>query len=411
MTTEKRRARRIAADEAHAWARNLRLNNPHAKLTLSMASLYVDGDGYCFVSIPTLADDTELSTQTVRNRLAWLEEIGAIARLPQFIDEYGRRNGEGKGKRTSDLIRLMLDVDPDVIEAAARGDFESVSREVSPMPQTGLNPASETVSPAPALRQPYDSAEGLNSEPEPESSPKSPSRGREGDREDLQESEPADFEPAWQSWPGHQAMRRDLALAEFRLLEPDKQRLCRAAIVPFVEMLKRLKRDAVPNFHLWIRQRRFEEFPSARLPDPPPERRWLGSDELAGLQIASRMASRSPPRLAEDPDRGRGIWSVKPLQADLAAMGRFAGEDPETWLQVELGTAQFAAWRDRLALWLGVEIEAERVWTEPHDPAVHGLPAMHPNFRLRKSKQALRVPAPWPPHRDGTWSSDEGERA
>ncbi|WP_409188426.1 helix-turn-helix domain-containing protein [Bradyrhizobium sp. RDM4] len=96
MTTAKRRARRIAADEAHAWARNLRLNNPHAKLTLSMTSLYVDGDGFCFVSIQTLADDTELSTQTVRNRLAWLEEIGAIARLPQWIDEFGRRNGEGR---------------------------------------------------------------------------------------------------------------------------------------------------------------------------------------------------------------------------------------------------------------------------------------------------------------------------
>ncbi|MGK7056916.1 helix-turn-helix domain-containing protein [Bradyrhizobium sp. 1050_B9_N1_2] len=397
------RARRIAADEAHAWARNLRLNNPHAKLTLSMVSLYVDGDGYCFVSIPTLADDTELSTQTVRNRLAWLEEIGAIARLPQWIDEYGRRNGEGKGKRTSDLIRLMIDVEPDVIEAAASGDLDGVSREVSPMPQTGLNPASETVSPAPALRQPYDSEEGLISEPEPESSPKSPSRGRESDRSDLEESEPDDFEPAWQSWPGHQAMRRDLALAEFRLLEPDKQRLCRAAIVPFVEMLKRLKRDAVPNFHLWIRQRRFEEFPGARLPDPAPARRWIDGDELAGMQLAGRIARR-PVRLAEDPERGRGVWSLKPLQADLAAIGRFAGEDPETWLQVELGTAQFAAWRDRLALWLGVEIEAERVWTEAHDPAVHNLPALHPNFRLRKSKQVLRVPAPWPPHRDGTWS-------
>ncbi|MDA9511177.1 hypothetical protein XI09_42320 [Bradyrhizobium sp. CCBAU 11386] len=410
MTTEKRRARRIAADEAHAWARNLRLNNPHAKLTLSMVSLYVDGDGYSFVSIPTLADDTELSTQTVRNRLAWLEQIGAIARLPQWIDEYGRRNGECKGKRTSDLIRLMLDVDVDVIEAAARGDFESVSREVSPMPQTGLTEASETVSPAPAPRQPYDSAEGLNSEPEPESSPKSPSRGREGDRSDLEESEPEDFEPAWQSWPGHQAMRRDLALAEFRLLEPDKQRLCRAAVLPFVEMLRRLKRDAVPNFHLWIRQRRFEEFPNARLPDPVPARRWVAGEELVGLQLAARMASRSL-RLVDDVERGRGLWSLKPAQADLVAMARFAGGDPAAWLQVELGTAQYAAWRDRLALWLGGEIEPERLWTEDHDPAVHGLPAMHPNFRLRKSKQVLRVPAPWPPHRDGTWSSEEGECA
>jgi hypothetical protein len=41
-----------------------------------------------------------------------------IVRMPQWIDEYGRRNGEGRGKRTSDLIRLMIDVDPEVIEAA-----------------------------------------------------------------------------------------------------------------------------------------------------------------------------------------------------------------------------------------------------------------------------------------------------
>src|SRR4051812_17517490 len=116
MTTAKRRARRIAADEAHAWARNLRLNNPHAKLTLSMLTQYVDGDGYCFVSIPTLAEDTELSQQTVRNRLAWLEEIGAIARMPQWIDEYGRRKSDGPGKRTSDRIRLMIDVEPEEIE-------------------------------------------------------------------------------------------------------------------------------------------------------------------------------------------------------------------------------------------------------------------------------------------------------
>src|SRR5882672_4611620 len=56
MTTDraKRRPRRIAADEAHAWARNLRLNNAQAKLVLSMLTLYVDGDGYCFVGIPQL---------------------------------------------------------------------------------------------------------------------------------------------------------------------------------------------------------------------------------------------------------------------------------------------------------------------------------------------------------------------
>lgn len=404
----KPRARRIAADEAHAWARNLRLNNHHGKSVLKALTLYVDGDGWCFVGIPSLAWDTELSDQTVRNRLAWLEEIGAIVRVSQWIDEYGRRNGEGNGKRTSDLIRLMMDVDPELIEAGARGEIAAVSREVSPMPQTGLNSAVETVGPAPALRQPYDSAEGLISEPEPESPPKPPSGGREGDREDLEESEPEHFAAAWQAWPGHEAMRRDLALAEFRQLEPHKQLLCRAAIAPFVELQKRLRRDTMPNFHLWIRQRRFEEFPNARLPPPAPERRWIEGDELAGLLLAGRIARRHP-RLVEDPDRGRGLWSTRPPQPDLAAMARFADADPQAWHLVELGEPQFAAWRDRLQLWLGVEIAAERVFTEEHNPAVHDLPSLHPDFRLRKSKTVLRVPTEWPPHRNGTWSAEEGE--
>lgn len=404
-----RRARRIAADEAHAWARNLRLNNPHAKLTLSMLSLYVDGDGYCFVAIPTLAFDTELSSQTVRSRLQWLEQVGAIVRLPQWIDEYGRRNGEARGKRTSDLIRLMID-DDEAIEAAANGETEAVSREVSPMPQTGLNAEAETVSPTPALRQPYDSAEGLISEPEPESSPKSPSRGRESAAPDLEEKEPEHFGPAWLSWRGHEVMRRDLALAEFRKLDPEAQLLCRAAIAPFFALQDKLRRTTVPNFNLWIRQRGFEAFPGARLPDPVPEKRWLAGDELAGLGVASRIASRQV-RTVEDPERGKGLWTFKPAAPDLAAMAKFAGDDPATWLVVDLGTPQFAAWRDRLALWLGGEIEGERIWLEDWDPRVHGLPAIHADFRLRKSKQALRVPAPWPPHRDGSWSIDEGERA
>ncbi|MCS3447354.1 MULTISPECIES: helix-turn-helix domain-containing protein [Bradyrhizobium] len=41
---------------------------------------YVEGDGMCWVGIPSLAADCDLSQDTVRRRLAWLEEIGAIDR-------------------------------------------------------------------------------------------------------------------------------------------------------------------------------------------------------------------------------------------------------------------------------------------------------------------------------------------
>ena len=97
MTTfrEKRRARRIAADEAHAWARNLRLRNPLAKLVLCMLTQYVNGEGVCFVSIDELGKDCELAPNTIRSRLTWLEEMGVIARRQQWLDEKGRRNADG----------------------------------------------------------------------------------------------------------------------------------------------------------------------------------------------------------------------------------------------------------------------------------------------------------------------------
>jgi len=183
MTTAKRRPRRIAADEAHSWARNLRLGNIHAKLVLSMLSLYVDGNGVCWVSAQALAEDCELSDDTVRRRLAWLDEIGAIAREPQWIDEDGRRNGERRGKRTTDLIQLLYDADVDDIEARAAGhvvaEKRTISTAISLRQQRGLNEGQDPVSIRLASGQPPHCGVGQDSsEPEPEpESPPTPSGG------------------------------------------------------------------------------------------------------------------------------------------------------------------------------------------------------------------------------------------
>jgi hypothetical protein len=45
---------------------------------------------------------------TIRRRLAGLEEIGVITGTPQWLDAQGQRKGTGPGRRTSDLIRLMV---------------------------------------------------------------------------------------------------------------------------------------------------------------------------------------------------------------------------------------------------------------------------------------------------------------
>jgi hypothetical protein len=411
----KRRARRIAADEAHSWARNLRLNNPHAKLVLCMLSQYVNGDGICWVSATALAEDCELALNTVRSRLAWLEGIGAIARRPQWLDEYGRRNGDGRGKRTSDDIVLIIEAEIDLSEPQNDGDSPDNVEPVSPPPGGGLNngadPICYNVSPPLALRQPPNCVGGLISEPEPESPPKTPSGG-ESDQDQVLESEPEHFAPAWHGWPGHEVMRRDLALAEFRQLSAEKQLLCRAAVPLFASLQTKLGRTRVPNFHLWIRSRGFDEFPNARLVEPgAPSRVWIAGREIDALAIAMRMADRGEPRLIEDPEHGHGLWRNVAVPADLAALAEFASADPESWHRFDLGTPQFAAWRDRLQAWLGGEIQPERIWLEPFDPAVHALPAMHADFRLRKSAKILRAPAPWPPHRDGTWPIDNSEVA
>jgi hypothetical protein len=200
VTAERKfRRRSIASDEASAWARSLQLSNPNGKSVLRGLAIYANSEGVCFVGIDQLAEDTDLSADTVRRRLVWLEQIGAIARLPQWLDANGRRNGEGRGKRTSDEIRLLLSADIEAIEAAALGGTSYAEQEepaaaepeISPSSVQGLNHQPKSVSPRLALGQPSQSCEGLISEPEPEDSPQPPSGGAVANGFD-------EFERAWE---------------------------------------------------------------------------------------------------------------------------------------------------------------------------------------------------------------------
>jgi hypothetical protein len=161
--------------------------------------------------------------------------------------------------------------------------------------------------------------------------------------------------------------------------------------------------------HLWIRSGGFEEFPNAKLEEdkpPPPARRFVQGDELAGYTVAMRIAEQREPVLVEDRSLGRGIWTLRPPQTDLAALAKFVSEKPASWQVLEPGSARFAAWRDRLQTWLGgVSVKPGRVWLEPLDPTVHTHGS--PGFRPRKSTIGIYVPAPWPPRRDGSWSEQQ----
>lgn len=138
--------RRIGSDEAHAWARNLRLNNPLAKLVLCMLTQYINAEATCFVGIKALAEDCELSPNTVRERLMWLETSArVIRRVEQWIDEGGQRNSARRGRQTSDLIVLLIDgvekYSPDEeIRALSDEALVDVLHTVSPPPGGGSDP-------------------------------------------------------------------------------------------------------------------------------------------------------------------------------------------------------------------------------------------------------------------------------
>jgi hypothetical protein len=195
-----------------------------------------------------------------------------------------------------------------------------------------------------------------------------------------------------------------------RVASDEAHAWARAAVPLYAQALSKHGRTKPPSMHLWIRSGGFEEFSNAvKAADDRPQQvatRAMEAAELAGLRVAVRIAEQRELR-TDQPIRTR-----KPgVQHDLAALARWAEDfERDGWDVVELGTPQCAAWRDRLRFWTGgIEPKTERIWLEPHDPAVHALPPHHPDFRLRRVVEGFRVPASWPPRRDGSWPTDRGE--
>jgi DNA-binding transcriptional ArsR family regulator len=376
--TKSRRSRRgVASDEAHAWARSLPLNNPNGKTVLRALALYVNGEGCCFVGIDQLAEDTDLSADTVRRRLVWLEQVGAIVRLPQWLDGNGRRNGDGKGKRTSDEIRLLLDADIDEIEKRALGDVGANSpaetTDFSPSSQQGLNEEAETVSPRLAVGQPSQSCEGLISEPEPEISPQPPSGGS------------VDLE-GWKEFEGDWAepiLRQSIAQQVWAALKPEERNLARQAARGYVAWRKAQRKPPnVLGAHLFLKERdAWAEFAKR---DPGSARSNVtgvpvDSDEGKAV-VAMYAVARSRPFESQ----GRIVYpgEITPQILVLATAGRSS-----SWPWIE-DRQQIGAWSN----FLNAHVRGSR------GPLVvtRGIGA--------DQRSGIYAPWPWPPRKDGTLS-------
>jgi hypothetical protein len=403
-TAIRKRKRRMASDEAHAWARSLQLKNPHAKSVLRALALYVNAEGACFVGLEALCDDCDLTENTVRNRLNWLEEIGAIARYPVWMDGHGRRtrDPESRGKRTTDDIVLLLEADIDLIEARARGedvddDDDSPSRgeglpgQASPAPHEGLA-AESSPSPreglaqgqprsSPALAPQY--AAGPNPlNHEPEQSPPSPPPGVElnARRRELFEAFKAGYPSSgnW-PWPTIEPLFAELSDADAELAA--------RALKLWVAEIARAKIAAM-NPRRFLNNRIFANYAAAPEPTKQPERVLIEYDtaEWRAACVARWIAMDDMPMPSgELPGRGmRGYLHNGPLPADLVALAQFYDDRRRNkdWPIYQVGSQEFAAWRDRLERW-GFKV------------------ALHSRFVDGQRLVGLPAPCAWPPRKDG----------
>jgi hypothetical protein len=435
------RARRIASDEAHAWARNLRLSNPYAKLVLCMLAGYVNGDGICFVGIEALAEDTELSPDTVRKRLAWLEEVGGIARFPQWVDASGRRNGDGKGKRTTDEIRLLLSADADAIERRAAGDVSESAEtiegsdhgsetSVSPRPQQGLNQPQGSVGPAPALGQPSDSRKGPDSsepEHEPEESPHSPPSGGVGP-DDLSDGEASEAWPHLETWKRfetafvepilHQRQCRQLWSA---LNETEREQAITVAAGYVAWRIGQRKPPNVINAVRLLRERDAWSGFAARAPklreaEQPKQRNRIPLDtpEFIAVQLACTIAGISRPQPSGDPP---AIDFVGEIPHGAHAMAMLAHE-PAQWVVRKKDTREFTAWCERIKEWTGHWLEPKQLWLDKDGRVVareHAyVPPERAQWGVANSVFGLLVPhtpTGFPPPKSGDPPREENESA
>jgi len=406
MTAKPFRRPRAGADLAHAWARSFRLGDPCAKSILGYMTNYVNDEGIATMGIGTLAFDTEYSENTIRRRLVWLEQIGAIARMPRWLDENGRVNLDGRGRRTSDAIKLMLDADPEEIEAkAANGkghpdggpegenpsssvENETIDATISPPSEVGLNQPENPVSPPLALPRPSHTVAGPDSlNCEQEDSPPTPPLG--GRSKIVSDEKRASFERFSKTYPSPIVDYETTLRLWASLSDEDTEDAIKGArgYARFLAELSTQKRSRnVKDAHRWLKHRQWIGFlagPAAKDAEAAPSLVAVaeGSDEAAEWAVFDRICGRER-RFAN----GRALV---PTQRPPPV-----GDGKGDWIAVAEGTGQFAAWLRRLR----------------EGPAgVIGLRQFKIDGRWQRG---LMVPSEWPPPKTvpGTLCTDEDMR-
>jgi hypothetical protein len=387
-----RRARRFASEEAHAWARDLRLRDPITKAILVAMTLYVNGDGVCFVSLEQLAEDVEVSVDTVRRRLPWLAKIGAITRRAQWVDANGRRNGEHRGRRTTDEIRLRLETTSEEIKAnidlVDQGGTIDVIKYDDQYGDADAADCSQheareyEAGNGLEVGQPSHCSQGLilKPEPKPEDSPSSPPSQADSELRAfiIAWGEPIDnmseVKKIWRALRTADRVGAPIAVAAYRafLKAAGKKGRIRSAQAflrqreswpTFVEFIKKLGDPAVAAF------------------EPVGSAAWR-----ARCTIAKIIGSTLP--VAVDVPEGRGN-RFTPLAPEYIGLEKYADDDPGTWQFIEAADPRCRAWCDFL------KIEPRPIVLRTKTKELHGR--VFPDWPDKRT--GLRLPTDWPPGR------------
>lgn len=385
--------------KATNWAFSLPLEL-RAKFTLLAICDHADDEGTCWPSRDRVAEKTGQSRSTVQRKIKEMQDLGILVLFERFRQD---------GSRTTDEIRLDLTLTPDDVRAKLKGSNAAENHDPDEA-EGGVTADTGGCQPDTGGRVTADQgAVSLRPPPnEPSSKPSiepslTPNPFPEGKGDE--DPEPEHFKEFFEGCLHWRTMSRTKALSAFRFLTIDEQALARAASPLHADECAKAKRKSL-DAHKLIAEQFWLKYPYARLPAKPAAAeiwRKIEGDELAGLCVAVRIGEQKE-LLTDKPINTKKTE----VQLDLEALAPFVNESKFSWHTVEVGSAQFAAWRERLKFWLGGRDPlSERIWTEPHDPAIHDLPRLNKDFKLRKSIDGFRVPRLWPPRRDGSWS-DEG---
>lgn len=407
--------------QAITWALSLPVG-PSPKLTLVAIGNYADERGCAWPSVDRLASDTSQSRATVQRRLKELEGDGLLIRMARY---------ERDGRRTSDEIRLCLDVRAaDIAHRESDADDDSSDAEDGAEAQGGGSQIEagrvancDGEGSTAVTRGGYHSCDPNEPPLEPSESPtpKAPSlatrpQGGRGEHQAAPETRPAiepwltEFRSVYPMPSNNPAVVAQRAAA---LTADERGRAMRGArgVRAFVDAAPAKRKPPVKAPEKFLADPTLWAEYERHAPAEPIKPVWvvLDSPEWRARSVLAAIRQQPMPRTATNPKFAGEGAPMRPLPPHVEALARFADTPREEWPIVPDDTVQWMRWSQWLRS-LGVQLVAEMVRTGRtiRQRDHHGREIEAP-LRIK----GARLPAEWPPAKSagtgppGDASSDE----